>query len=122
MMEKLGKYGLNFKTADSIRDPQVAWLMLTEGAKGLWQDGFHQARLKSAIDRHGWPGDRALGSIPGGVRRKRPGSRLSAIGGKRQRCCAKSNVEIHVRLGTIGKIGRTPPPTTSHVGASNIAG
>lgn len=61
MMEKLGKTGFNFNTADSIRDPQVIWLMLTEGAKGLWQDGFHQARLKAIIDRHGWPGKSLVG-------------------------------------------------------------
>lgn len=61
LMEKLGKTGFNFETANSIRDPQVLLLMLLDGVKTTWQDGFHQARLKAIIDRHGWPGKSLVG-------------------------------------------------------------
>jgi hypothetical protein len=61
LMEKLGKTGFNFETANSIRDPQVLLLMLIDGVKTTWQDGFHQARLKAIIDRHGWPGKSLVG-------------------------------------------------------------
>lgn len=60
-LKKLGEAGFTFEKPLPINNPQILWLILSDGAKHLFQDAQHRERLRAIIDRHGWPGKSLVG-------------------------------------------------------------